>query len=131
MAKGYNQQIVTGNLGRDAELVVVGEKNTPKASFSVAATTGFGKSEHTEWFDVVVWGKRAEALTQYLTKGQKVLVTGETRTRSWDGEDGQKHYRTEVVITPYFGDVVLLGNGQRSQAQEEPVGEEGGSDIPF
>jgi len=131
MAKGYNQQIVTGNLGRDAELVVVGEKNTPKASFSVAATTGFGKSEHTEWFDVVVWGKRAEALTQYLTKGQKVLVTGETRTRSWDGEDGQKHYRTEVVITPYFGDVVLLGNGQRSQTQEEPVGEEGGSDIPF
>ncbi len=130
MSKGYNQQIVTGNLGKDAELVVVGEKNTPKASFSVAATTGFGDKEHTEWFNVVIWGKRAEALTQYLTKGQKVLVTGETRTRSWQNEAGETRYFTEVVITPYFGDVVLLGNGQRSPvAQEEPPEE--GDGIPF
>ncbi len=114
------------------ELVHVGSKETAKASFSVAASTGFGEHEHTEWFDVVVWGKRAEGLVSHLTKGTRVLASGETRTRSWEDE-GKKHYRTEIVITPYTGEIVLLGGGARSESAsgyEEPP--DGGDDeIPF
>ena len=133
MSKGYNQQTVVGNLGKDAELVHVGSKETAKASFSVAATTGFGQHEHTEWFSVVVWGKRAEGLVEYLTKGTLVLVSGETRTRSWADDDGKAHYRTEVVVTPYNGEVLLLGGGARSESasgNEEPP-EEFGDEISF
>lgn len=130
MAKGYNQQVIAGNLGKDAELVHVGERDTPKASFSVAATTGFGEREHTEWFSVVVWGKRAQGLAEHLTRGKQVMVSGETRTRSWTDDDGEKHYRTEVVITPYKGEIVLLGGGRRDATSEEPpIEDEEG--IPF
>jgi single-strand DNA-binding protein len=120
MSKGYNRQIIVGNLGKDAELRHVGDKETAKASFSVAATTGFGKHEHTEWFDVVAWGKLAEGVHPYLTKGTKVLVEGETRTRSWEDDEGQKRFRTEVIVTPYNGQVVLLGGGN-GNAPDDPV----------
>jgi single-strand DNA-binding protein len=133
MSKGYNQQTVAGNLGKDAELVHVGSKETPKASFSVAASTGFGEHEHTEWFNVVVWGKRAEGLAAHLTRGTRVLASGETRTRSWQDDEGKKHYRTEVVITPYNGEIVLLGGGTRSESdsgyEQPPVVED--DEIPF
>ncbi len=131
MSKGYNQQTVVGNLGKDAELVYVGSKETPKASFSVAATTGFGEHEHTEWFDVVVWGKRAEGLAPHLSKGTRVLVSGETRTRSWEDDEGKKHYRTEVVITPYNGEVLLLGGGARSESASGSDGPPDEDEILF
>jgi len=131
MSKGYNQQIVIGNLGADAEVQYVGEKNTAKATFSVAATTGHGDYEHTEWFNVCVWGKRGESLAEFLTKGKKVMVSGETRTRSWINDAGETQYYTEVVVSPYSGDVVLLGGkrqGQRPVAPPPPPEEE---EIPF
>jgi single-stranded DNA-binding protein len=85
----------------------------------------------------VVWGKRAEGLAQHLTKGKKVMVAGETRTRSWEGDDGQTRYRqvrasvrTEVHVTPYKGDVVLLGGGQRTSGPDVPAVERE-EDIPF
>jgi len=130
MARGYNQQTIVGNLGGDAELVHVGQNDTAKASFSIAATTGFGEHEQTEWFNVVVWGKRAEGLAQHLTKGKKVMVVGETRTRSWEGDDGQTRYRTEVHVTPYKGDIVLLGGGQRTSGPDVPAVEQE-EEIPF
>jgi single-strand DNA-binding protein len=135
---GYNKQIILGNLGADAELVKVGENNTPKASFRVAATVRTGTNddgsprEHTEWFNCVMWGKRAEAVAQYLTKGKSVHVEGRTETRSWEDEAGQKHYRTEVRAD----DLVLLGGGREPAAEGAP-GEEASPpneplpEIPF
>jgi single-strand DNA-binding protein len=133
MAKGLNRQEIIGNLAADAELSRVGEKETPKLSFRVIANTGFGEYEHAEGFNVVIWGKRAEGLAAYMTKGQRVFVAGETRTHSWEGEDGQKHYRTEVMVAT-GGEIVLLGNGgSRGPAGESaPEPEvETGEDIPF
>src|SRR5262249_59041383 len=63
--------------------------------------------EKTEWHRVVLWGKSAESLTEYLTKGKQIYVEGRLQTRQWDDKDGNKRYTTEIR-----GDrVVLLGGG--------------------
>jgi single-strand DNA-binding protein len=121
MSKGFNQQIIVGNLGGDAEVRYVGEKGTAKTTFSVASTTGNGNYEHTEWFNIAIWGKRGEALSEYLTKGKKVMVTGETRTQKWQNNAGETQYYTEVVVSPYKGDIVLLGGKQQSRSSVGPV----------
>jgi len=71
-------------------------------SFSVATsrtwvTADGDRRDATEWFNVVAWGNLAEICTQHLRKGSKVYVEGHLQTRSWDDEQGQRHYRTEVV----------------------------------
>ena len=65
------------------------------------------RQEKTEWHRVVLWGKPAESLTEYLTKGKQIYVEGRLQTRQWDDKDGNKRYTTEIR-----GDkVVLLGGG--------------------
>jgi single-strand DNA-binding protein len=111
MSRGLNKQQIIGRLVDDAQLAHVGQKRTPKCVFRLVANTGWGEYEHTEGFNVVLWSKRAESLSPYLTRGARLYVEGETRTRSWQGDDGQRHYRTEVVA----GEIMLLssGNGGR------------------
>jgi len=118
MANGVNKVIVIGNLARDAELAYVGE-NTPKATFRVLATTRRGKSEHTEGFNCVMWGKRAEKVAPYLTKGKRVYVEGELRTRAYEDEDGEKRYFTEV----YVRDLVFQPQPRTQAEPSEPAPE--------
>lgn len=101
MAGSLNKVLIIGNLGRDPEL-----RYTPNGSavteFSVATSRNYTgndgeRKEETEWFNVVCWNKTAEIASQYLQKGRKVFIEGRLRTHSWDGPDGQKRYKTEVV----------------------------------
>src|SRR5262249_31957390 len=65
------------------------------------------RQEKTEWHRVVLWGKSAESLAEYLTKGKQIYVEGRLQTRQWDDKDGNKRYTTEIR-----GDrIVLLGGG--------------------
>ena len=106
-----NKVILVGNLGRDAEL-----RYTPGgaavATINMATTEVWNdkagqKQEKTEWHRVVLWGKSAESLTEYLTKGKQIYVEGRLQTRQWDDKDGNKRYTTEIR-----GDkIVLLGGG--------------------
>ncbi|HKT79212.1 MAG TPA: single-stranded DNA-binding protein [Vicinamibacterales bacterium] len=106
-----NKVILVGNLGRDAEL-----RYTPGgaavATLNMATTEVWNdksgqKQEKTEWHRVVLWGKPAESLAEYLTKGKQIYVEGRLQTRQWDDKDGNKRYTTEIR-----GDrVVLLGGG--------------------
>ena len=106
-----NKVILVGNLGRDAEL-----RYTPGgaavATLNMATTETWNdksgqKQEKTEWHRVVFWGKVAESLTEYLTKGKQVYVDGRLETRQWNDKDGNKRYTTEIK-----GDkIVLLGGG--------------------
>ena len=106
-----NKVILVGNLGRDAEL-----RYTPGgaavATLNMATTEtwndkGGQRQEKTEWHRVVFWGKVAESLTEYLTKGKQVYVEGRLETRQWNDKDGNKRYTTEIK-----GDkIVLLGGG--------------------
>ena len=106
-----NKVILVGNLGRDAEL-----RYTPGgaavATLNMATTEVWNdkagqRQEKTEWHRVVLWGKTAESLNEYLTKGKQIYVEGRLQTRQWDDKDGNKRYTTEIR-----GDrVVLLGGG--------------------
>jgi single-strand DNA-binding protein len=96
-----NKALVIGNLTRDPEMKALpsGMKVT---SISVATNSTWKdaqgqKQEKTEYHNVVVFGRQAETASQYLKKGQSVMVEGRMQTRSWDASDGQKKYRTEII----------------------------------
>ena len=94
-----NKVILVGNLGRDAEL-----RYTPGgaavATLNLATTEVFKdregqKKEDTQWHRVILWGKTAETLQDYLTKGKQIYVEGKLQTRKWKDKDGNDKYTTE------------------------------------
>jgi len=85
-----------GHLGADPEMRYTPE-GSAVATFRLAVNDGFGDKKTVSFFPIVAWNKQAESCNQYLRKGMKVAVTGKLRERSWDGDDGKKHYKTEVV----------------------------------
>ena len=106
-----NKVILVGNLGRDAELRYT-PGGAPVATINLATTEvwndkGGQRQEKTEWHRVVLWGKTAESLNEYLTKGKQIYVEGRLQTRQWDDKDGNKRYTTEIRSDK----VVLLGGG--------------------
>ena len=98
---GVNKVILIGNCGADPELRYT-PSGTAVSNFNVATNENWTdksgeRQERTEWHRIVVWGRLAEICNQYLRKGSKVYVEGRLQTRSWEGQDGQKKYTTEVV----------------------------------
>ncbi|MBX4189238.1 single-stranded DNA-binding protein [Candidatus Parcubacteria bacterium] len=96
-----NKAFIIGNLTRDPEL-----KSLPSgiqvSTFSVATNRTWkdkngAKQEAADFHNIVVFGRQAETVSQYLRKGSSVLIEGRMQTRSWDAADGQKKYRTEIV----------------------------------
>ena len=102
MARGINKVILIGNLGRDPE-TRYSQDQRPVTTFSVATSESWTdrntneRHEQTEWHDIVCFRRLAEIAGEYLRKGSKVYIEGRLQTRSWEGQDGQKRYRTEVV----------------------------------
>ena len=114
-----NKAIIAGNLTRDPELKAL-PSGTKVTEFSLATNRVWmkdgQKQEETDYHNIVVFGRQAETSAQYLKKGASALVEGRIRTRSWEGNDGQKRYRTEVVAdTVQFG-ARSNGGGGASQA---------------
>jgi single-strand DNA-binding protein len=96
-----NKALIIGNLTRDPEMKAL-PSGIQVASFSVATNRVWkdkngAKQESADYHNVVVFGRQADTVNQYLKKGASVLVEGRMQTRSWDGPDGQKKYRTEIV----------------------------------
>lgn len=122
MANSLNRAMVIGNLTRDPELrQTTGGQQV--CSFSVATNRTWKnasgeKQEAADYHNIVAWGKLGEICAQYLTKGKKVFVEGRMQTRDWEGQDGQKRSRTEIVAE----NMVMLSGGQ---------GMGGGSSQPF
>lgn len=94
--------MLIGNLTRDPEL----RKTTSGqsvATFSIATNRSFTtqtgeRKEQADYHNIVAWGRLGEICAQYLTKGKKIYVDGRIQNREWEGQDGQKRYRTEIVI---------------------------------
>lgn len=134
-----NKAILVGNLGRDAELRYTAG-GAAVSTFSIATTERFNdrdgnRKEDTQWHRIVMWGKLAETLTEYLTKGKQVYVEGKIMTREWEGKDGALKKQTEIRAER----VVLLGGGRRERTEDDG-GDGGGThdeqvaaddDIPF
>jgi single-strand DNA-binding protein len=96
-----NKAMIIGRLTRDPEARTT-PQGTSVSSFSLATnfvwTDGSGqKQEKVEYHNVVVWRKLADICNQYLRKGAKVYIEGRLQTRDWEGQDGVKRYRTEIV----------------------------------
>src|SRR5665213_836036 len=96
-----NKAMLFGNLTRDPELRALPSSGSV-CSFSLATNRVFkkadgSKQEQTDFHNVVVFGRQADTCAQYLKKGSSAYVEGRIQTRSWDGKDGEKKYRTEVV----------------------------------
>ncbi len=96
-----NKVMLIGNVGTDPEMRFTPSGN-PVTSFRLATsrvyTTSDGeRKQETEWFTIVAWKKLAENCNQFLTKGQRVYVEGNLRTRNWEGRDGQKRTSVEVI----------------------------------
>jgi single-strand DNA-binding protein len=124
---GVNKVILIGNVGKDPEL-----RYTPsgQAVCDVRLATNENwtdkqgqKQERTEWHSVVLWGKPAEIVKQYVTKGQKLYVEGRLQTRSWDDKDGKKRYMTEIVAQDFM---FLSGRGEGGGGGGEYGGGGGG-----
>jgi len=136
MARGVNKVILVGNLGADPEMKYT-PSGTPICTFRLATSETFkdrdgNQQERTEWHRVVAWSKLAEICGQYLAKGRQVYVEGSIRTRSWDDQDGNKRFMTEIVAR----DVQFLGAGAGGGSAAgggdfggpPPLGDD---DIPF
>lgn len=115
---GVNKAIIVGRLGADPEArTTSGGKAVTQ--LSVATSDNWmdkdgQRQEKTEWHRVVVWGKQAESCAKYLAKGRQVYVEGRLQTRSWEDQQGQKKYTTEVVANQ----VVFLSSANESRSQD-------------
>ena len=130
-----NSISISGNIGKDSEMRFL-PNGDPICSFSVADS--MGKDKPTIWWNCSLFGKRAEALSQYLTKGQQVTVIGNVTEREWIDKDGGKRKSMDVRVS----DVALMG-GKRDQQSAAPAArpapakaassgfDENDSDIPW
>jgi single-strand DNA-binding protein len=137
-----NKAILVGNLGRDAEMRFT-TGGTAVATVSIATTDHFTdrdgqKREDTQWHRIVIWGKTAESIQPYLTKGKQIYVEGKIQTREWTDKEGKQVKTTEIRADR----VVLLGGGggggggeraarpQRDRYATAGASAGGGSDMP-
>lgn len=120
MAGSVNKVILIGNLGKDPEVRYL-EGGTAVATFSLATSETYKNrngelTSTTDWHNIVVWRKLAEITEKYLKKGNKVYVEGKLKTRSWQDQDGNTKYTTEVVAD----NLTMLG-GRKEDATTYPT----------
>ena len=108
-----NKFIVLGNITKDAELRYTAN-DKPYSKFSIANNEGYGDNKKTNFFNCTLWGKSAENLNRFLTKGQKVLITGKVEINDYKDKEGIERKIIDINVDS-FGGVELLGN----KAQQE------------
>ena len=116
---GVNKVILVGNLGANPEMRYT-QGGQAVANLRLATTERWTdrsgqKQETTEWHRVVVFGKQAEIVGQYLTKGRQIYVEGRIQTRQWQDQQGQKRYTTEIVALR----VQMLGSRPGERGPED------------
>lgn len=116
-----NKVILIGNVGQDPEVRYTGDaqNGTKVASIRLATTERFrdrnsNLQEHTEWHTVVAWRNTADVVDKYVRKGTQLYIEGRLRTRSWDDQNGNKRYTTEI----YADTLQLLGRKSDNPASQ-------------
>ena len=124
MAGGVNKVILIGNLGRDPEVRYL-EGGVAVANFPIATSETYRdrnsgeRITQTEWHSIVLWRGLAEVAEKYLRKGNQVYIEGKLRTRSWDDQNGNTRYTTEVVAD----NMTMLGGPAGGQQQGNATGQ--------
>lgn len=125
MARDLATVQLTGRIGHSPELKYL-PSGDPVTTFGLAVNRGASEQQETDWYRVTCYGKTAEFVTSYLTKGRKVLVTGRQEIRQWEGRDGTKRKEVEVKVTE------LIPFDSRPTSKTEGQAEETGTEhIPF
>ncbi len=134
MSRGLNKVLLIGRLGANPEIRYTPDGN-PVATFTVATNESYTnksgeKINQTEWHRVVVFGKLAEIVGEYYSKGKKVYVEGKLRTRQWEDRNGNKRWTTEIVANNLF---ILDSKGEdftpeETTIEDTPINDD---DIPF
>lgn len=114
-----NKVMLIGNLGKDPEVRAI-PSGVKVANFPIATSESYtgkdgNKVEKTEWHNIVMWRGLAEVAEKYLKKGNPVFIEGRLQTRSWDDQNGQKRYTTEIVAD----NMVMLGRPGGGGASRE------------
>jgi single-strand DNA-binding protein len=146
MAGSINKVILIGNLGKDPEVRHL-ENGACVANFSIATSENYKdrktgeKVSQTEWHNIVAWRGLAEITEKYLKKGDKVYIEGKLKTRTWQDQDGNNRYTTEVITD----NLTMLGKSPEnkpkansSMSNEKPAnssadfsGPDESDDLPF
>jgi len=133
-----NKVMIIGRLGNDPELKTL-TSGSSVCNFNLATSERWNdkegqKQERTEWHRIVAWGKQAELCGKYLAKGRQVYIEGKLQTRSWEDQQGQKKYTTEIIANS----VQFLGSQQQASQQAPAPNDfgpepsfEASEDIPF
>ena len=105
-----NKVQLIGNLGNDPEIINL-DSGSKLAKFSIATNESYKNPEgekvtDTQWHNVIAWGKTADIIENYVTKGKEVAIEGKLTTSSWEDKEGIKRYTTEVVCK----ELLMLGN---------------------
>ena len=117
-----NKVCLIGRLTKDIELKTT-QSNVKVANFTLAVNRRFvkeGQEQTADFINIIAWGKIAEFCDKYFGKGQQIGISGRIQTRTWDDDQGKKHYITEVVA-----EEVDFADGKKEK-KEEPV-----SDMQF
>ena len=133
MARGVNKVILVGRLGADPEIRYT-QTGTAVANFRIATNNRVKRGDEwvdePEWHRIVVWDKLAERCNQYLRKGMLVYIEGQLRTRSWEDQDGNRRWTTEIharemqMLEPKSAS----SDTGESELEPPPIDEE---DVPF
>lgn len=140
---GVNKVILVGNLGKDPEVRHL-ENGRAVANFSLATSETYKNKQgervtNTEWHNIVLWSPIAEIAEKFLKKGNQVYIEGKLTSRSWDDQDGNKRYTTEVV----GNNLTLLGTksdgesggssnmSQSSESEVTSIPQDDSDDLPF
>ena len=104
-----NKVQLIGNLGNDPEIINL-ESGKTLAKFSIATNESYTNNKgekitDTQWHNVVAWGKTAQIIEKYVTKGKEVAIEGKLTSRSYETKEGEKRYITEVVCN----ELMMLG----------------------
>ncbi len=140
----FNQVVLIGRVGQDAEVSEVG--STTLAKFTMATSESWRdksgeKKETTEWHSIEVWGKMAEAVGKWIEKGRELCVVGKITTQTWE-KDGKKNYKTVIRAHEVkFVGAKPEGSKKRSDADDDDAPRRGrgraeqqdddGDNIPF
>ena len=131
MSRGtVNKVILIGRLGKDPDMRYT-PSGTAVANFSLATNTAFKDSDgnwtdKTEWHNIVSFGRTAEIAGEYLKKGKLVYIDGRLQTSSWEDQNGQKRYKTEIVAT----ELQLIGSRGEGESGADSSATDTEDEVP-
>ena len=131
-----NKVTLIGNLGKDPEMRTT-QSGARIANLSLATAENWKdkhsgeRRERTEWHRIVIFNERlAEIAEKYLRKGAKVYIEGQLQTRKWTDQQNVERYSTEIVISAYKGEIIMLGGSDRSDYDDRPARSSNGRAAP-